>query len=258
MSAKIQRMTAFTFYLGTHQPAWMLDSRVPLFISASRLATYSSGSERAPTSRTSWAVDSGGFTEVSKHGGWRTCPDEYGSMITRFWLDFGAPPDFVAPQDWMCEPDVLQMTGLTVRDHQDLTVDNYLYLSREFYFLPWLPVLQGWTLADYLRCADMYEDAGVDLAAAPRVGVGSVCRRQSTSEIGDIFAALQGRGYRLHGFGVKSQGLAKYGRYLASADSLAWSARGRRVPGCAPGHKSEANCRTFAQTWRDKVVASIV
>lgn len=29
--------------------------------------------------------------------------------------------------------------------------------------IPWMPVLQGSTLASYLECAELYEDAGVNL-----------------------------------------------------------------------------------------------
>src|SRR5436309_107712 len=43
--------------------------------------------------------------------------------------------------------------------------------------LPITPVLQGQSISDYSRCADLYERHGVDLAALPLVGVGSVCRR---------------------------------------------------------------------------------
>ncbi|MBQ1165703.1 hypothetical protein KBZ21_47770, partial [Streptomyces sp. A73] len=75
---------------------------------------------------------------------------------------------------------------------------------------PWMPVLQGWTLQHYLDCLAMYTDAGIDLAAEPRVGLGSVCRRPATSEINEIVATLHSHGLRLHGFGVKTQGLSDY------------------------------------------------
>ncbi|MBQ1165804.1 hypothetical protein KBZ21_48280, partial [Streptomyces sp. A73] len=74
----------------------------------------------------------------------------------------------------------------------------------------WMPVLQGWTLQHYLDCLAMYTDAGIDLAAEPRVGLGSVCRRHATSEINEIVATLHSHGLRLHGFGVKTQGLSDY------------------------------------------------
>ncbi|MBQ1166512.1 hypothetical protein KBZ21_51845, partial [Streptomyces sp. A73] len=66
----------------------------------------------------------------------------------------------------------------------------------------------------------MYTDAGIDLAAEPIVGLGSVCRRPATSEINEIVATLPSHGLRLHGFGVKTQGLSDYGPSLYSADSM--------------------------------------
>jgi hypothetical protein len=123
--------------------------------------------------------------------------------------------------------------------------------------VPFVPVVQGWTLADYLRCVEMYLRAGIDLVAEPLVGVGSVCRRQSTEEIESIMRTLAGLGLRLHGFGVKVRGLELYGGCLSSADSMAWSFRARRsapLPGCV-GHKNCANCLRYALLWRDDVLA---
>jgi hypothetical protein len=120
-----------------------------------------------------------------------------------------------------------------------------------------IPVLQGWTLDDYLAHADAYHRAGIDLAAEPVVGLGSVCRRQATSEIGAIVDRLHAEGIRLHGFGVKTDGLARYSYGLASTDSLAWSYGARRrpaLPGCT-GHKNCANCPRAALAWRAGVLA---
>jgi hypothetical protein len=61
----------------------------------------------------------------------------------------------------------------------------------------------------------------------------------------------------LHGFGVKTDGLARYGRWLEPADSLAWSLDGRHAPGCAPSHKTEANCMRHALAWRARVVEAL-
>jgi hypothetical protein len=69
------------------------------------------------------------------------------------------------------------------------------------------------------RCIDLYAQAGVRLADYPLVGLGSVCRRQATGEITEIVRSL-GVVLRLHGFGVKTSGLASYGRWLHSADSM--------------------------------------
>jgi hypothetical protein len=71
-----------------------------------------------------------------------------------------------------------------------------------------MPVLQGWTLDDYWRCVDLYEQAGVPLADYPLVGLGSVCRRQATGEIGMIVRPL-GAVLPFHGFGCNTVGLAR-------------------------------------------------
>jgi hypothetical protein len=243
---------ACTFYLGAHQPVWLWRAGFPLFVSHRQLARRKSLHPAACR----WALDSGGFTELSMHGRWVTPPAAYAEAVTGY-ADRVGGLDFAAPQDWMCEPAMIARTGLSVREHQERTVANYLHLRSLAPGLPFIPVVQGWRLADYLHCVRLYESAGVDLAALPCVGLGSVCRRQSTAEIAVIVAALVRRGLRLHGFGVKTSGLHLYGHLLASADSMAWSYAARReppMPGCA-GHQNCANCLAYATAWRRRVLA---
>lgn len=61
----------------------------------------------------------------------------------------------------MCEPVSVAKTGLSVGEHQRRTVDNFVRLRQFAPDLPIIPVLQGWRIGDYLRCADDY--AGIDL-----------------------------------------------------------------------------------------------
>ncbi|MEV6781950.1 hypothetical protein [Streptomyces sp. NPDC051098] len=120
-----------------------------------------------------------------------------------------------------------------------------------------MPVLQGSSLSSYLACADLYAAAGVDLPHAPAVGLGSVCRRQATNEIGAIVTTLADRGMALHGFGVKIDGIARYGHLLASADSMAWSTGARYAPrmnGCTRRAVKCQNCARYALRWCTKVV----
>jgi hypothetical protein len=237
------------FFLGTHHPGWLRTAPVPLFISDRRLRGY----RRLPQANTAWALDSGGFTEIATHGTWANgpTPAQYVARIRRYATHIGRLA-WAAPQDWMCEPWLIAKTGLSVAEHQRRTVANYLHLAALGPDLPIIPVLQGWTLPDYLRCVQLYHDAGIDLAAAPLVGLGSVCRRQSTTEAARIVEALHTVGItRLHGFGFKVQGLARCGHLLASADSMAWSYAARRrppLPGCV-GHINCANCPRYAYRW---------
>ncbi|WP_260867877.1 hypothetical protein [Streptomyces sp. SAJ15] len=252
------------FYLGTHMVNWLGEMDVSLFISRNRLKKR----KTFPRARAPWALDSGGFTELRDHGGWRITAEQYAAEVRRYAEEIGKL-DWVAPMDWMCEPFVIAGgphagqhfvgTGLSVEEHQRLTVDNYLDLRRIAPDLPFAPVLQGWQLADYLRCVEMYEEAGVDLEAQPVVGLGSVCRRQGTAEIGEIVTALAALGLKLHGFGVKSAGVAEYGDLLMSADSMAWSFGARRdskLAGCTHRAKNCANCPTYALAWRSRVLSA--
>src|SRR5690606_34132950 len=174
-----------------------------------------------PRARGPWALDSGGFSEVSLYGEWRTSPKEYAQLVDRYAEEIGGL-EWAAPQDWMCEPWIIEKTGLSVDAHQRRTVRSFLYL-RERCGAHIAPVMQGFTLDEYLRCVEMYDRAGVDLTREPVVGLGSVCRRQGTAEAERIITTLASMGLRLHGFGFKLQGIARVGRLLASADSMAWS-----------------------------------
>jgi hypothetical protein len=163
----------------------------------------------------------------------------------------------------MCEPFILTKTGLSILEHQHHTVINYVTLRKLAPDLPFIPVLLGWTIKDYLRCVAMYRAVGIDLSREPLVGLGSVCRRQATDKTAQIVTTLANLGLRLHGFGVKTAGLQRYGQYLVSAGSLAWSFRGRRTAGCAHGPpdrprrpKSEANCMSFALEWRERLLSA--
>lgn len=235
------------FYLGTHMPHWLRFSDVPLFVSHRRLAR----DRGLPTAVCSWALDSGGFTELSMFGEWRTSPSEYVEAVQSY-VEVVGLLEWAAPQDWMCEPWIVKKTGLSVAEHQRRTVENYLELRDRG---PFIPVLQGWELGDYVAHREMYLAAGVDLTELSRVGLGSVCRRQYTAEIGQIVGEMSD--LQLHGFGVKGAGIRRYGHQLASADSMAWSYRGRRIQPCPHrGVTSCANCYDHALEWRSRAIKS--
>jgi hypothetical protein len=243
------------FLLGTHETSWLERVDVPLFVSHRRLKKR----RTLPVARGPWALDSGGFSELDKppHR-WVTTEDEYVEAVNRYADEIGQL-DWAAPMDWMCEPWIVEKTGLSVCEHQERTVANYLALRDRG---PFIPVLQGWTLGDYEACVDLYAQAGVDLSAEPLVGLGTVCRRQATPEIARVVGALSG--LRLHGFGMKSHGLSRVSDLLTSADSMAWSSRGRfawqhdKKRLCGGTHKGScANCPAWALIWRERVVGRL-
>lgn len=250
------------FYLGTHQVVWLRRLRdVPLFVSHRRLIDYSHPS-KLPRATTPWALDSGGFTELSTYGEWRTSRAEYVDAVHEYRERVGML-EWASPQDWMTEDHIVAKTGLSVLAHQERTVQSVLDLRSDAPNFGFIAVLQGQTLDDYLRCVELYDEAGIDLRREPVVGVGSVCRRQSTGEVERIIAELSRAGLRLHGFGVKTTGLKRYGAQLTSADSMAWSFRARQLahhdgwttPGCT--HRACNNCARFALMWRDQVLSQL-
>jgi hypothetical protein len=106
---------------------------------------------------------------------------------------------------------------------------------------PPVPILQGWSVDDYLRSLDMliavWERWTPWLAMPALIGLGSVCRRtlnHPTHGLYAVLAALEGRlpaGARLHLFGVKGECLSevKDMPWIASADSMAYDFNSRVV-----------------------------
>jgi hypothetical protein len=249
------------FYLGVDatflwrtNPAWVAAveaSGVALMVSHGRLRRYKS----LRPAVADWVCDSRGFTELSQHGRWTIAPEEYAEALVYYSTVIGRLR-WASPQDWMCEADMLAKTGKTVEEHQDLTVASVVRL-RELLAgrVHVIPVLQGQTIEDYVRCDEKYLAAGINLREEPVVGLGSVCRRQATREIRQLVEALSARGIRLHGFGVKTEAMDQYGRLLESADSFAWSKANRhRAAECAHGVTVwERNCPIAALSWRDRV-----
>ena len=263
------------FLLGTHQPKWLETAGVPLFVSDTRLRDR----KTLPRAAAEWALDSGGFTQLQKHGRWTITPQDYAGRVRRYRDEIGRLL-WAAPQDWMCEPIVITGgrvgrqvfvgTGLSVARHQQLSTDNALTLKSLAPDLPWAWAVQGDTVADYLRHVDIYLAAGIDLTTEPLVLVGSMCRRQGTAEAHRIILALRARGLRhLHILGAKTLGLRLYGHLVDSTDSLAWSAEAfyaaqkhpdNRLILCGTTHprggKNCANCMPYALRWRQRVLTA--
>lgn len=238
------------FYLGTHAVSWLARvTSVRLFISAVRLRRQKAW----PRAVGAWALDSGGFSELSLRGTWSVPARQYVAEVRRAVDEVGGL-DFAAVQDWMCEPVILAKTGLSVAEHQERTIDSYLELSALAPEVPWLPVIQGWAVSDYWRHVDRYLERGVALSY---VGVGSVCRRQATGGGERIMRTLAAGGLQIHAFGFKKLGIAACGDAIESADSMAWSFEARRerpLPGHT--HKNCANCLDWALAWADDIVTT--
>jgi hypothetical protein len=204
---------------------------------------------------TRWMMDSGAFTEISTYGTYRHSCKRYARQIIQ-WSLSGSLVAAVS-QDYMCEPFILQKTGLTVEDHQRLTVERYDQIRAALPgwvldHVTFLPVLQGYEPEEYVR---HLEDYGDRLAEGMWVGVGSVCKRNADpSSVRAVLSAIRAErpDLHLHGFGIKTTALADRGvlRDLWSADSMAWS-RSARYAG------KDANGLAEATEFYDRIQASI-
>ena len=188
-------------------------------------------------------VDSGAFTELANHGRYRHSVDEYAAEIKRLHAAGIVSISAAVAQDYMCEAWMLDKTGLTIADHQRLTIERYDALLARDLPVPILPVLQGFAPADYARHVDQY---GARLTFGMWVGVGSVCKRQGDPNA--IIAVLKAiravrPDLRLHGFGVKKTSLMHPGvrEHLYSADSMAWSFAARKQGRNANDWREAAN-----------------
>lgn len=206
-----------------------------------------------------------GFTVVGNPpripvGPWRAWAVKAGAVMARAVAD--------ADRLGMEAVVVFHGTGLTVAEHLARTVENFVELRARAPEVPWLPTLQGWTRGDYIDCLELYERAGVDLRRERLVGVGTMCRRESTTSAGMILRWLADEGLVLHGFGFKKEGVRQHGDVLFSSDSLAWSDHARHEPpleghnkpgpGRPQGHARCNNCPDFALEWYSELCSELL
>lgn len=211
------------FFIGLHHPG---DAR---YFRRACMSINTIAKRRKPIT-TPVLVDSGAFTELSRHGHYRNSVVEYAAQLRRLAGSGVCRILAAASQDYMCEPFILAKTGLSVAQHQRLTIERYDELCRQRPGVLILPVIQGYQPWEYAEHVHAYGDR---LTPGMWVGVGSVCKRNSTPDaVQSVLDAVHGErpDLRLHGFGLKSTALARPGvtRRLYSADSMAWSYHARR------------------------------
>lgn len=195
-----------------------------------------------------WIMDSGAFTAIFKHGGFPRPVSDYAKQIRR-WKVCGNMLAAVS-EDYMCEDAMLKRTGLTIPDHQRLTIERYDALVAENTGVYILPVLQGYASSDYVSHLRQY---GERLAHGAWVGVGSVCKRNgSPLLIWKVLEAIKAErpDLQLHGFGVKKTSLAmkEIRDMLYTSDSMAWSFNARWE-----GRGPDANKWEEAQLYVDEI-----
>jgi hypothetical protein len=171
-----------------------------------------------------WMLDSGTFSDILKYGRHRSTPIEYATQVLR-WSRCGRLVAAVS-QDWLCSPLVLARTGLTVAEHQRLTIERYVALRDLVGSAAYvMPVLQGTWPEEYLSHLAQFNHL---LAPGQWVGVGSLCKRNADpGQVERVLVPIHRErpDLLLHGFALKlrSLGSSLVRDCLYSADSTAWN-----------------------------------
>jgi hypothetical protein len=221
------------FFVGLHQPSDAHRFEYAM-VSVNRLAA-----RRTRPQLRKWIMDSGAFTTLFLNGRYLDSPEAYAARVWHHRND----GELLAAvtQDFMCETHMLAKTGLTIAEHQRLTIERYDRILAELrrlenHYAPWqqrapllMPVLQGYTPEEYVSHV---RDYGGRLTPGMWVGVGSVCKRNSQPEqVLAILSAIHAErpDLLLHGFGLKITALEFPGvaEELFSSDSMAWSLAAR-------------------------------
>lgn len=246
--------------------------------------------EATDLTETDFALDSAGYTAMML---WKSKGTQRGMAGVFPWtyaeyLEFAseANPSWYSAPDLCCEAEIAgSQAEVDFRINATVTLlegclrvlyawQNELVktcpASTVAYLLrPPVPVIQGWSLSDYLRCLDLivqvWERWTPWLAMPALMGLGSVCRRSlKHPEHGlyTVLAGLEGRlppESRLHLFGVKGACLQdlKMNKDVASADSMAYDF-GARVKAHREGKSNNFAHRSDEMTrWMNSALKRI-
>lgn len=205
------------------------------------------------------AADCGGFVATFKWGGFPFVAPQYVA-----WCEtIGEPLAWAAMIDLCCEEELTEMRpgGLSLHERQQETTRLASLFWEQYMSVPWawVPTLQGWCIADYVRHAESmapliramqdhyaerpgieaddevdygypeYQDRIARNLTDFRVGIGTLCRRASPQLIRQIVEAVSEvlPGVSFHLWGVKLTGLSgnDLPRSVVSVDSAAWNQR---------------------------------
>lgn len=227
----------FTFFLGVTQTAWLWNrgARGPLLVPFSRLR-HKTG---LLPSMIPFAVDAGSRASLLKTGRQALSTRDYAEGVVRVSQETGKMV-WATTQYWPCSKDVLDQTKMSVQQHQELGVKNYLALASSAPRINWVPVLAGTDLLEVKRHVQLFKDAGINLKAQ-LFGI--------ESRDPDILKELRDDGFLLHLLNARMTDLKTAIPFLRSADSMAWNRgvyRGNELQG-----------QPEAEAYRKKVLAEV-
>lgn len=173
------------------------------------------------------ALDSAGFVAAAKYRGYPWSFDQYLDLVESYdWAWYSGMDLCVEPEIAGSQADVMFRLAETCRLYTDLR-----NVARDRGMADPMPILQGWTPAQYVWCAEKFPV----LEWPSLIGLGSMCRRHLHGEVG-VFAVLDALDkvlpphVQFHMFGLKGPALQHIGQHprIFSTDSMAWDFAARR------------------------------
>lgn len=165
-------------------------------------------------------LDCGGFTALNHYDDYPFSVVNYANLVARL------KPNYYATMDYPCEPDISRLSLMTNKERIKNTIRNAVELKR------WenqikgemIPVIQGYTLEEYLYCLDLYAENNL---IRDYMAVGSMCRRISNEQLAELIPGIYHKAQslgcnKLHFFGLKlSSQLIPFEDMIYSRDSAA-------------------------------------
>jgi hypothetical protein len=237
-----------------------------------------------------WALDSAGYTAIKM---WQEKGTQVGMAGVFPWtyqqyieLASEARASWYSAPDLCCEPEIA--SNQTAIDYRLDATATLLYGCLEVIYdwqsqlaiecspsivadviRPPVPVIQGYSISDYLRSLDQTMEVWncwADWLAPPAlIGLGSVCRRDLNHPKHGLYAILEGldgnipAGTKVHLFGVKGECLSRIKMYdwVVGADSMAFD-YGARMKAVKAGHSNTMEHRSIEMThWMEKAKARL-
>ena len=169
-------------------------------------------------------LDSGGYSFFSRWGEYPFSIEKYVDLANT--LKDKYPLYRVATLDYPCEPDIDRSHLMTNEERIKKTVSNAVECIDVDRRLPWLPIIQGYTLDEYLHCVDLYQEAGI---ISDYWAVGSLCSRKGNIQrIKYLITKLKElalSNVKVHAFGLNIPYIKdpQIFHALYSSDSAAWT-----------------------------------
>jgi len=170
-------------------------------------------------------LDSGGFSLMSRYPDYPFSLEEYIDLAYHIKKKY--PLTEIATLDYPCEAEIDRTQLHTNQERMEKTVERAVECIDYDGSLPWVPVIQGYTLGEYYECIDMFDAAGID---EDYYAIGSVCSRKGHPlKIRRLITKVKKRmgDDRLHAFGLSLIYLkdSQIFHAIHSSDSAAWNYR---------------------------------